>query len=76
METENIVMFSVGMSIFMLYILGYLYMIKKANESQKNKLKNDPELTAPFRRADNVDMDGIGNYGRFPSEKLGKRKNN
>ena len=69
MEAENIVMFSIGLSIFILYILGYLYMIKKANESQKNKFKNDPELTAPFRRADNVDMDGIGNYGRFPTEK-------
>ena len=74
METENIVMFSIGLSISVLYMVGYLYMVKKANDSQKNKLNNDPELTAPFRRADNVDMDGIGNYGRFPSEKSGKRK--
>ena len=72
METENIVMFSFGLSIFILYLVGYLYMVKKANNSQKRKMKNDPELTAPFRRADNVDMDGIGNYGRFPSEKSGK----
>ena len=69
METENIVMFSIGLSISVLYLVGYLYMAKKANNSQKSKLKNDPELTAPFRRADNVDMDGIGNYGRFPTKK-------
>ena len=69
METENIVMFSIGLSISVLYLVGYLYMVKKANNSQKSKLKNDPELTAPFRQADNVDMDGIGNYGRFPTEK-------
>ena len=69
METENIVMFSIGLSISVLYLVGYLYMVKKANNSQKSKLKNDPQLTAPFRRADNVDMDGIGNYGRFPTKK-------
>ena len=74
METENIVMFLIGLSIFTLYMVGYLYMVKKANDLQKSKLKNDPELTAPFRRADNVDMDGIGNYGRFPSENSKKRK--
>ena len=74
METENIVMFSIGLSIFILYLMGYLYMVKKANESQKNKLTNDPELTAPFRQADNLDMDGIGNYGRFPSNKSRKIK--
>ena len=48
-------------------------MVKKANELQKNKLKNDPDLIAPFRRADNIDMDGIGNYGRFPVKKTGKK---
>ena len=69
METENIVMFSIGLTISILYLAGYVYMVKKANNSQKSKLKNDLELTAPFRRADNVDMDGIGNYGRFPTEK-------
>ena len=74
METENIVMFLIGLSIFTLYTVGYFYMVKKANDLQKSKLKNDPELTAPFRRADNVDMDGIGNYGRFPSQKSGKKK--
>ena len=74
METENIVMFFIGLSIFLLYMVGYLYMVKKANDAQNGKLKNDPELTAPFRRADNVDMDGIGNYGRFPSESSRKRK--
>tara|TARA_A100000164_G_scaffold215091_1_gene190605 strand:+ start:22 stop:249 length:228 start_codon:yes stop_codon:yes gene_type:complete len=74
METENIVMFLIGLSIFTLYTGGYFYMVKKANDLQKSKLKNDPELTAPFRRADNVDMDGIGNYGRFPSQKSGKKK--
>ena len=67
-------MFLIGLSIFTLYTVGYFYMVKKSNNLQKSKLKNDPELTAPFRRADNVDMDGIGNYGRFPSENSKKRK--
>ena len=74
METENIIMFSIGLTIFVLYMVGYRFMVKKANELQKSKLKNDPELTAPYRRADNIDMDGIGNYGRFPIEKSGKKK--
>ena len=73
METENIIMFSIGLTIFVLYMVGYLFMVKKANELQKNKLKNDPDLIAPFRRADNIDMDGIGNYGRFPVKKTGKK---
>ena len=51
METENIIMFSIGLTIFVLYMIGYLFMVKKANELQKSKLKNDPDLTAPYRRA-------------------------
>ena len=73
MEIENIIMFSIGLTIFVLYMIGYLFMVKKANELQKSKLKSDPELTAHYRRADNIDMDGIGNYGRFPSAKPGKK---
>ena len=73
MEIENIIMFSIGLTIFVLYMVGYLFMVKKANDLQKSKVKNDPELTAHYRRADNIDMDGIGNYGRFPSEKPGKK---
>ena len=73
METENIIMFSIGLTIFVLYMVGYLFMVKKANELQKSKLKNDPDLTAPYRRVDNIDMDGIGNYGRFPIKKSGEK---
>ena len=54
-------------------MVGYLVMVKKASALPKSKLTHDPELTAHYRRADNIDMDGIGNYGRFPSKKLGKK---
>ncbi|MAJ50994.1 MAG: hypothetical protein CMB82_05190 [Flammeovirgaceae bacterium] len=71
---ENIVMFSIGLIIFILYMVGYLIMVKKANEMQEKKIKNDPELTASYRKVDSIDMDGMGNYGRFPKGKLGKKK--
>ena len=38
---ENIGMFMVGCVVFGLYLTGYLYMIKYANDSYDKDIKND-----------------------------------
>ncbi|MDB0042571.1 hypothetical protein N9E80_00885 [Flavobacteriaceae bacterium] len=42
---ENIGMFMVGCAVFGLYLTGYLYMIKYANDSYDKDIKNDIEKT-------------------------------
>ena len=37
-------MFVIGLIIFILYLSGYVYMIIKASNQQKEELANDPEL--------------------------------
>lgn len=49
---ENIVMFTIGASIFVLYLLGYIMMINKAHKSQQTEMKNDPELILHYRKTD------------------------
>ena len=49
---ENIVMFTIGASIFIFYLLGYIMMINKAHKSQQTDMKNDPELILHYRKAD------------------------
>ena len=49
---ENIVMFIIGASIFLLYLLGYIMMINKAHKSQQTDMKNDPELILHYRKTD------------------------
>jgi|TARA_B110000093_G_scaffold180978_1_gene224060 hypothetical protein len=51
METENIIMFSIGLTIFVLYMVGYLFMVKKANDLQKSKVKIDPKLKKAKRQS-------------------------
>ena len=48
METENIIMFSIGLTIF---VVGYLFMVKKANDLQKSKVKIDPKLKKAKRQS-------------------------
>jgi len=45
-------MFTIGASIFILYLLGYIMMINKAHKSQQTDMKNDPELILHYRKAD------------------------
>ena len=45
----NILMFSVGLTIFCLYIVGLLYMINKSHKDQENELLNDPEIPGNFK---------------------------
>jgi len=63
---ENGLMFIIGTIIFTLYIVGYVMMIKTQHGIQERDRMNDPELN---RLPDIVDMDGHGNWGRFPIEK-------
>ena len=45
----NVIMFTVGSMIFILYITGLLYMINKSHNEQKNNILNDPEIPKDFK---------------------------
>ena len=51
METESIIMLSIGLTIFVLYMVGYLFMVKKANDLQKSKVRIDPKLKKAKRQS-------------------------
>jgi len=59
-------MFMVGSTIFIAYMFGLLTMVNKSHKEQE---KEHPSI------ADEVDMDGMGNYGRIPAtRKMDVRK--
>ena len=62
--------FIIGGIIFSIYVYFTIWNINTS--ARKNKEDNYPE----YRRVDTVDMDGHGNYGRFPTleRKKVKRK--
>ena len=45
----NVAMFVVGTIIFLLYILGLLYVINTGHKEQKQDLLNDPEIPKKFK---------------------------
>ena len=51
-------MFGVGSLIFIAYMFGLLTMINKSHKQQEKEFPT---------KADEMDMDGMGNYGRFPA---------
>ena len=53
-------MFGVGSLIFIAYMFGLLTMINKSHKQQEKEFPT---------KADEMDMDGMGNYGRFPATK-------
>ena len=59
----QIVMFTVGSVIFILYMLGLLTMINRSHKEQEKILKIYPIML------DEMDMDGMGNFSRFPNDK-------
>lgn len=68
----NVAMFIVGFCIFSVYIYFTIWNIFYS--SRKNKEENYPDYYARHRQVDNMDMDGMGNQGRFPTMKsTGKR---
>lgn len=45
----NVTMFIVGTIIFVLYIVGLLYVINSGHKEQKEDLLNDPEIPKKFK---------------------------
>ena len=45
----NTIMFSIGFTIFCLYIFGLLFMINKSHQKQKKDILNDPEIPKDFK---------------------------
>jgi len=69
MITGNmLIMFIIGFIIFCFYIGGLLYAIYWGHSTQREEMKNDPELRDYYNRHHNydpIDYDGGGNWGRF-----------
>jgi len=65
-------MFVVGLIIFILYMVGYLYMVTTAHKQQRRELEGDPEYRKYQEQlkenSDSVDYDGGGNWGRFDNK--------
>jgi hypothetical protein len=71
------IMFSIGCVIFFAYLYALLRAIHWGHNSQREDMMNDPEMRNYYSRhgmPDNMDYDGMGNYGRFPSTEPKKRK--
>ena len=69
----EIVMFTIGSVIFIAYMFGLLTMINRSHKEQEQEFKN------LSNKADEMDMDGMGNFSRFPikqrrMEEFGYRK--
>ena len=57
-------MFIIGFVIFLLYMSGLLWMIKKSHDDQRKKRERDSGI----RNVDENDYDGVGNWGRFDNK--------
>ena len=64
--------FLVGGVIFAAYIYFTIWNI--FNGAKKNKEENYPDYYARHGQ-DNMDMDGMGNFSRFPKDKKNERSN-
>ena len=42
-------MFIIGTIVFVLYLIGYVYMIYKAHNQQKKDFESDPELRSYYK---------------------------
>ena len=69
MITGNmLIMFIIGFIIFCFYMAGLIYAIYWGHSTQREEMKNDPELRNYYNRHHNydpIDYDGGGNWGRF-----------
>ena len=43
-------MFVIGFIIFVLYMVGYLYMINTAHKQQRRQFENDPEMKGYYSK--------------------------
>lgn len=57
-------MFIIGFIIFLLYMSGLLWMIKKSHDDQRKKRERDSGI----KNVDENDYDGGGNWGRFDNK--------
>ena len=57
-------MFIIGFVIFLLYMSGLLWMIKKSHDDQRKKRERDFGI----KGVDENDYDGGGNWGRFDNK--------
>ena len=64
-------MFVIGFIIFVLYMVGYLYMINTAHKQQRR----EQAMLSVIKDPDDIDYDGIGNQGRFPNKHKIKESN-
>ena len=66
-------MFIVGLCIFVVYLYALLRAIHWGHTSQRDEFMNDPEMRNYYSRhgmPDQMDYDGMGNYGRFPNSEM------
>ena len=66
----SIVFFGVGFILFSIYLILLIWNI--IYNSKKEKEENYPNIT--ITENDNIDMDGIGNQGRFPGKIVKHKK--
>jgi len=52
------IIFSVGIVVFFLFLLGIFFNNKEVSHSRRNRIESDT-----------VDYDGSGNFGRIPNKK-------
>ena len=64
----NMIMFLIGSAIFIAYMFGLLTMINNAHKDQANTDRHT-------LHADEMDMDGMGNFSRMPSNIKVKKRN-
>ena len=58
-------MFTIGSVIFIAYMFGLLTMINRSHKEQEQEFKN------LSNKADEMDMDGMGNFSRFQTDNVG-----
>jgi hypothetical protein len=66
----SIVFFGVGFILFSIYLVFLIWNI--IYNSKKEKEENYPNIT--ITENDNIDMDGMGNQGRFPGKIIKHKK--
>ena len=47
-------MFVIGFIVFVLYIIGYVYMIIKASSQQRDEFSKDTELSSYYNNKNNI----------------------
>ncbi len=62
MKMLSPLMFIIGFIIFLLYMSGLLWMIKKSHDDQRRRRESD------MKDVDDNDYDGGGNWGRFDNK--------